>query len=188
MKLTLSKPTPRHARQRAGWTFMEMMVAMACGSIVLAAFVATTVTISNTMVAVSNYNDLNKTSRGGLDRFSRDVRNASAVGGSSTASTLILTNSYAGTTLIVYSWDGSNVVSRASTANGVTTSDTVLKNCESFSMNYFQRNPTNNFNFVTSAVPAQIKLVSVSWRCSRTVLGSKLNTESVQTATVVMRN
>jgi hypothetical protein len=63
-----------------------------------------------------------------------------------------------------------------------------LKNCDSFSFAYYQRNPTNNFTFVTTTNAAQIKLVSVSWRCSRQILGSKLNTESVQTATVVVRN
>jgi hypothetical protein len=32
------------------------------------------------------------------------------------------------------------------------------------------------------------KLINMTWKCSRTVLGSKLNTESVQTAQVVLRN
>ena len=36
--------------------------------------------------------------------------------------------------------------------------------------------------------PAICKLVSVSWRCSRTILGQKVNTESVQTAKIVIRN
>jgi len=28
----------------------------------------------------------------------------------------------------------------------------------------------------------------VSWKCSRTILGAKINTESVQTAKIVLRN
>jgi hypothetical protein len=32
------------------------------------------------------------------------------------------------------------------------------------------------------------KLVDVSWLCSRKILGRKVNTESVQTAKIVMRN
>jgi hypothetical protein len=64
----------------------------------------------------------------------------------------------------------------------------VLKNCDTFSLSYYQRNPTNNYGFVPTSSTSQIKLVSVSWRCSRKVLGVKLNTESVQTASVVMRN
>jgi hypothetical protein len=30
--------------------------------------------------------------------------------------------------------------------------------------------------------------VDVSWKCSRQILGEKVNTESVQTAKIVMRN
>lgn len=173
---------------RAGWTIVEMMVALSCGTIILAAFVATTVMVSNTMVSVGNYNDLNKMSRQTLDWFSRDVRNASSVSDASTSTMLILTNSYSGTKIIQYVWDGSNVLSRTESTSTTTNTTSMLTNCEVFSMSFYQRNPTNNFSFVTSAIPAQIKLISVSWRCSRTVLGSKLNTESVQTANVVMRN
>ena len=32
------------------------------------------------------------------------------------------------------------------------------------------------------------KLINMTRKCSRTILGSKLNTESVQTAQVVLRN
>ncbi len=36
--------------------------------------------------------------------------------------------------------------------------------------------------------PSICKLINMSWKCSRTILGSKMNTESVQTAQVVLRN
>ena len=173
---------------QAALTVMEMIVALACGSIILGAFVATTVVVGNTMVSVGNYNDLNKMSRQTLDRFSRDVRNAFRVGDNSTPTLLVLTNSYGGNKVIQYSWDGSNVLTRVEISGGTTNTTRMLTNCEVFSMSFYQRNPTNNFNFFTSVIPAQIKLISVSWRCTRTVLGSKLNTESVQTANVVMRN
>ena len=32
------------------------------------------------------------------------------------------------------------------------------------------------------------KLIDVSWKCSRKIMGEKLNTESVQTAKIVIRN
>jgi hypothetical protein len=188
MKLISTIPTRRKNKLRAAWTLMEMMVAIFCGSILLAAFVSTTVLIGKTMMSVGNYNDLNRKSRVTLDWFSRDVRNASAVSTDSTSTQLTLTNTFNGTTVIVYTWDGSNVVSRASIANGVTTRFIMLTNCDTFAMNFYQRNPTNNFSFIASASPSQIKLVSISWRCSRSVMGSILNTESVQTANVVMRN
>jgi hypothetical protein len=41
---------------------------------------------------------------------------------------------------------------------------------------------------LTASTPSQVKLISVSWRCSRTILGAKVNTESVQTAQICIRN
>jgi Tfp pilus assembly protein PilW len=166
---------------------MEMMVAMTIGGIILGAFVATTITVSRTMVAVGNYNDLNKFSRIALDRLNRDVRNANNVGVTSTTTQLILTNLFSGTSVITYKWDGSNIVTRTVTG-AAADSSYVLTNCDVFAFNYYQRNPTNNYDFVTTTHSAQVKLISVSWRCSRAVLGLKLNTESVQTAKVVLRN
>ncbi len=179
--------TKRRLRQCGGWTFMEMMVALACGTIVMLAFIATTISVATTMMAAGNYNDLNKSSRNTLDWLSRDVRNSTSVGASSSSTSVIITNS-TGATVITYAWDGSNVLSRTEVNSGSSIRTMMLTNCEIFSFSYYQRNPTNNFAFVSTTNPAQIKLVSVSWRCSRRILGAKLNTESVQTATVVMRN
>jgi len=32
------------------------------------------------------------------------------------------------------------------------------------------------------------KLINMTWKCSRTIFGSKRNTESIQTAQIVLRN
>lgn len=186
----LSSPTPFQPRgsSQSGWTLMEMMVALACGTIILASFVATTVMVANTMVAVGNYNDLNKMSRQTLDRFSRDIRNATSVGANASATSVTLTNTFNGPTVITYAWDGSDFVTRTEASSSGTNTTTLLTSCETFSMSYYQRNPTNDFSFIPTTIPAQIKMISVSWRCSRKVLGAKLNTESVQTANVVLRN
>jgi hypothetical protein len=166
---------------------LEMMVALAASAIVLTAFVATSITLSRTMVAISNYNDLDLCSRITLDRLSQDVRNSSAVSSASTATSLTLSNNYDGS-LITYAWDGTNSFTRTVQLNGTNSSSAMLTSCDSFAFAYFQRNPTNNLQFVSTTTAAEVKLVSVSWRCSRQVLGSKINTESVQTAHVVMRN
>jgi hypothetical protein len=64
----------------------------------------------------------------------------------------------------------------------------MLTSCDYLSFNGYQRNPTNNFQFLTASTPEQTKLISVSWRCSRKILGAKVNTESVQTAQICIRN
>jgi type II secretory pathway component PulJ len=176
----------RLGRFHAGWTLPEMMIALGLGTLVLAAMVAVSITVSRAMMSIGNYNDLDRKSSRTLDMFSRDVRNSAAIV-TNTSTYLLMTNSYEGS-LTSYGWDGSNVVNRTFTINGNTSRIAMLTNCDIFSFQYYQRNPNGNFIFVTSSVPAQIKLVSVSWKCSRTVLGTKLNTESVQTAIVVLRN
>jgi prepilin-type N-terminal cleavage/methylation domain-containing protein len=176
-------------RRRSGYTLMEMMVALTAGTSILGAFIVTTVTVSNTMVAETNYDELNQTSRNTMDWLSADIRNASCVSSDTTATYLKLTNTFRGTSTITYSWDGTNQLIRTTMAGGATnTVSTMLKNCEAFTLNYYQRNPTNNGAFVPTSSPSLTKLVSVSWKCTRAVLGVKLNSESVQTANVVLRN
>jgi len=60
----------------------------------------------------------------------------------------------------------------------------LLTGCDYFCFNVFQRNPTNQFWFPydCSTNAYMTKLVNVSWKCSRKILGAKVNTESVQTA------
>ena len=64
----------------------------------------------------------------------------------------------------------------------------LLQQCDYLSFSVFQRNPSNGFYFFPAATPATAKLVAVNWRCSRQILQQKVNTESVQTATIVIRN
>lgn len=172
-------------------TLVELMVAATAGLIVLGAFVAITLNVNTMMKSVGNYGDLDEHSRTTLDLLSRDVRNATAVSIASTVDELILTNTFSGTTIITYNWDGSNVLSRRYQTANTNLSQMVLTNCNYLAFDYFMRIPTNNLQFIniTNAVLTnEIKLVSVSWRCSRSIMGAKLNTESVQTAQVVLRN
>jgi hypothetical protein len=188
--------TGRRQQGRSGWTLVELVVAVAVGLIVLAAFVAITLSINASVVAVGNYNDLDKASRMTLDQLSRDVRNASSVSTASTMTILTLTNTFSGTNLITYRWTANSNVTRTVTSIvGVAaiagTPEVVLPNCDFLSFHYYIRIPTNNLQFVsiTNTVSTNlVKLISVSWRCSRSILGSKLNTESVQTANIAVRN
>lgn len=182
----------RRRRRTQGLSLLELLVAAAAGLIILGAFVAITININTMIRSAGNYGDLDEFSRNTLDVLSRDVRNASAVGVSSTSAELVLTNMFLGTNVITYAWDGSNLLTRTYAPNGQTNyTQIMLTNCDYLGFDYFMRVPTNNLQFIdiTNAFSTnEIKLVSVSWRCSRSVLGVKLNTESIQTAQVVLRN
>jgi hypothetical protein len=169
-------------------SLVEMMVALGCAAIIMTAFVATGITLSTTMLAVRNYNDLNQCSRNALDVMSRDIRNSWAVGNASTGTCLQLTNSNG--EVITYNFDGTSGFTRTDQTASATTTTILLTNCNAFNFQYFQRYPTNNMGFFTnsSGLATETKLISITWECSRTILGLKYNTESVQAAQVARRN
>jgi len=68
------------------------------------------------------------------------------------------------------------------------TKEVLLTQCDFLRFNVYQRNPSNEFSFYPASSPSLVKLIDVSWRCSRQILGRKVNTESVQTSKIVIRN
>lgn len=185
------KTSPSGHGQR-GFTLNELLITFGLTTLLAASFLAANLTLQKTFIAVSNYDDLNNLSRNTLDYMTRDIRNTTSVGASSTTTRLTLTNLYGGARIVTtYNWDGSNVIRSCLTITNNTSyseRETLLTSCDYLAFAYYQRNPTNNYSFYPTTAPDQIKLVSVSWHCSREILGSKINTESVQTANVVIRN
>jgi len=172
----------RRSQLRRGWTLVETMVAMFGGSIVLGSILATGNMVNSSLAAIVNYNELSKYSRNTLDVMTRDLRNTAVV--TAIGDTYVtVSNSITGDT-INYAWDGSDRFTR--TYNGE--SKVMLRGCDTLVFHGYQRNPTNGLQFLPASTPSQVKLISVSWRCSRQILGAKLNTESVQTAQICIRN
>jgi prepilin-type N-terminal cleavage/methylation domain-containing protein len=181
---TQFSPGRRRRSSQRGWTLMEMMVAVLLSTVILAAVISANISIARAMMATANYSDMNKTSRNALDLLSVDVRNATYVTNCSTSS-LTLVNTFSNVTKITYAWDGANHLTRTDNAGNVRV---LLSGCSYFDFNYYLRVPQANLQFVAAANPNLAKLISVSWICSRSILGSTRNTESVQTANFVVRN
>lgn len=181
-----------HGRlSRGGMSLVEMMVAVGVGSIALLAVMQLSMFTSRSFAALGNYADLDRASRNALDNMSRDIRQARVLDGYSTNSVKFMnmdTNSW-----FKYEWNPSTKEVTRSTGVGVSTtpqtSEVILKGCDYFRFRVWLRNPTEGFWFPYSATaqPALTKLVDVSWKCSRRVI-SQFNTESVQTAKIVLRN
>lgn len=165
-----------------GWTLVEMIVALAAGSIILAAILSTALFVSKSFIAMGNYTDLDRESRHALDTMSRDIRNAAGMSAYATNS-ITLTNQDG--SQFTYAWS-SNTTLLTRVSSGTTT--VLLTNCNILNFHIYQRNPANNFTFTVATNVAQAKLVDVSWRCSRNILGAIINSESVQTAKIVIRN
>ena len=180
MSITI-KPLPGNSRRRAH-TLIEMLVAVASGTCIMGSMMTTGITLTNTMVAIGNYCDLNRSSRHTLDVMSADLRNTAIV--TAASSNQVTVSNTLTADIISYTWDGSNKVTRVFNQ----TPTVMLVNCDFLCFSNYQRNPTSNFEFLPASTPSNTKLISVSWRCSRKILGAKINTESVQTAKICIRN
>jgi prepilin-type N-terminal cleavage/methylation domain-containing protein len=195
MKCTTASPVSRPHGAR-GMTLIEMMIAVGLGSMLLAMAASLWLFGSRSFAAMSNYTDLDARSRNALDQMSRDIRQATGVTAfQKTGSTkwLTVTNTALGKGA-TYTWSGSTgqlVCRRAGEADRV-----YLTGCDSWDFELYQRAPQKGGDYVfwpatnkAGAYDLSIcKLINMKWKCSRTILGSKLNTESVQTAQVVLRN
>ncbi len=183
--------------RRRGFSLIELMVATAIGSMVLAAVASLTLFGTRSSVALANYNELDARSRYALDVISRELRQANAVLDVETRppqKSITLTNAYE-QTRICLTWDAPNrrlVLERTGQPPLI-----ALLECDRWDFALYQRTPwvtpTNILYFpATNAAgrldPSLCKLISMSWRCSRQILQQKVNTESVQAAQIVLRN
>jgi hypothetical protein len=166
-----------------------MMVALMAGLMILGSVVYTSISLSHSMVAISNYYQLDTSSRNTLDVMSRDIRNAGVLTSYATNAITMVGTNYGGTPYwFTYNWDGSNMWRTYSNPASYTTT-LMLSNCAYLAFSNYTRVPQANFTFnAVSGGATRTKLISISWKCSRSILGAKLNTESVQTAKIVIRN
>jgi type II secretory pathway pseudopilin PulG len=173
----------RQLNRRGAWTLIEMMIGALVASVIFSALGALTVYTARSFVALGNYNDLDRYSRHALDVMSRDIRQTRKVW-SYTTNKLVFVD-YDNQTNLTYFWDPSTQVLTRQKGNEISV---MLTNCDYLSFGRFQRNPDVGFTFYPPATTPEIKLIDVSWKCSRAILGAKITTESVQTAKIVIRN
>lgn len=170
-------------------TLPEMMFTLSVGAILGAALLSFSLYAGKSFAALTNYVDLEQKSQIALDSLTREVRQANRVVSFSTTTLRgqVITNS-----ITFEDSDGLNlnytftndVLVR--TKNGA--SRVVLTNCDYLTFQVFQRNPMlAQWDQWSTSVATNTKLISVSWVCSRNILGARMNTESVQTAKVVLR-
>lgn len=183
-----------HSTAHAAFTLAEMMVAVATGSLLTAAVVALGLYTARSFNMIGNYVDLDAQSRYAADVLGREIRDASALQAFSTnnPSFLRLFNATTGQTItITYDTNSATLMF----AKSGQPTQTLLTHCNSWTFSLYNRYPnTNSITFYGATNSAGnldvkvCKVINMSWKCSRTVLGSPFNTESVQTAQIVLRN
>jgi Tfp pilus assembly protein PilW len=184
-------------RRLRAMTIMEVLVATGVGSIVLATVMSLSLFSTRSSMAVANYTDLDAKSRYALDVISKEVRQATAVSSyqsSTNSKSLTLTNSAAGVSSTL-TWNGSArtlVLQRTGQA-----ALTALTQCDQWNVALYQRTPlvtaTNILFYPATNTSGTLdlrlcKMIDMSWKCSRSILGQKANTENVQAAQLVLRN
>jgi len=175
-----SSKTPR--RNRRAFTLVEVMVTTAVSSIVMAAVAAMALYTGRSFAMLANYVDLDNTSRTALDIMTRDVRQVDSV--ESFASNKVSFVDYDLETL-TFAYDSD---SRTLTRIKGNERKELLRECDELTFRMFQRNTiSNTFDLVQSDNTYEGKAIDVSWICSRKILGAKVNTESVQTARIIIR-
>ncbi len=185
MNVTLIQNAAATNGSRRAMTLLEVLIAAMIATIVFAAIGTLAVFTTRSFVALGNYGDLDRASRNALDLLSRDVRQSRALTAYTPTRISLLDNDNVSTLIYNYNSSTGNFTRQSGSDTKV-----LLTQCDYLNFNIYQRNPSNNWSWypVASNQISTAKLIDVSWRCSRQILGQKVNTESVQTAKIVIRN
>jgi Tfp pilus assembly protein PilW len=180
----------QHPQDCRAFTLVDVSVGIAVSAVILIALMSFTSYAAKSFVAVENYVDLEQKSQNALDTMTGEIRQTQCLtnfGTRTLASGQDVTN-----TLTFWDFDNTNLT-YTFTNNQLIRSkagvDTVLLTDVDFlTFQLYQRNPKfGEWAQYDAADLATCKLISVSWVCSRSILGSRINTESVQTAKIVIR-
>ncbi|MBI3850608.1 MAG: hypothetical protein HY298_10115 [Verrucomicrobia bacterium] len=165
-------------------TLVETVIAVGIGSLVLAVIATFSIYSGRNFASMGNYVELDNASRKTLDQMIREIRGTTGLTAFQTNRLAFLDSD--GTSLI-YTYDPAQ---KTLTRFKPTSTNTLLTNCVSLQFGIYQRTPqTGGGGFVATTNPVTCKLVDLTWKCVRTnYLSTRLNTESVQTAKIVIRN
>lgn len=167
---------------RRGSTLAELSISIGVGALVLIALASIYLYSSRTFVMMGAHIDLDMANRLALDKISQEIRQADGV-------TSVGTNQFTfllkGAPVTLSYVPGTRAIFRQS--GGL--NEIVLRDCDAFSYEIFQRTPSNGvFGFFPTANPATAKVVRMSWRCSRSVGDQFENQSTLHSAQMVMRN
>lgn len=176
------------SRKQSGFLLAEALVAIGITSLLVLAICAFTMFSGHSFAALFNYVDLDDANRICMDQLTRDIRQANKVNSFATNSLELDTTSGGPASSVTYTYDAVNRnLTRLTLPDN--TSKVVLHDCDRFAFRVCKRPPIGgNYDLwdVTTTINTA-KVIDVSWLCSRTIFGRKENTESVQTARIVIR-
>lgn len=163
-------------------TLVETLVSVSIGGMVIAALCTLSFFSGRSFAAIGNYIELDAKSRNALDVMTKEIRQANAL---TNATPELLEFEDFDRSYLAYRYD-SAAKALYRIKGGVT--NKLLDGCDELFFGTFQRNPVGGtYDQYPTATPATTKLIQVTWTCSRQILGKTANTESVQSAKIVIR-
>ena len=164
-------------------TLIELMVAAAIGVLALIAVGLLSIYALRSFAGLSNYMELDKNSRNTLDRVTQIIRESDGV---LNWNQHLLVLSYRAKPLTIrYDAETKEVVMTDIEGN----QRMLLDGCNYFDFQIFQRNNMGGAyeHYHATMNESAAKLVQISWGCSRSLIGGLINSESVQSAKIVIR-
>jgi len=159
------------------------MVASTLALLVVAAIGSLSWYSSRSFAAIANYVDLDQASQLALDKMSQEVRQARQLVNYSPTS-LSLLDVDKNPLQFIYDAEARTLVR---VSNGET--NRLLTGCDFLQFSKYQHTTiSNTFDAYDPAYLTNTRLIQVTWVCSRKILGAKVNTESVQSAKIALRN
>jgi len=169
--------------QRAGFTLIEVLVAMALSLIVATVIGLLAYFSSRSFLAMSHYTDMAKNSRLALDKMSMEIRQTRQLTAFATNS-LTLLNLDGSTLRFTYDPTARTLVRASGTKTNI-----YLTDCDALQFWIYQHTvKSNTFDCYDPSVIANARLIEVLWKCSRPIMGVKAVTEDVQSAKIALRN
>jgi hypothetical protein len=167
----------------SAFTIIEVMVASALGLLGCLAIMLLTVFSSRSFIAIANYVHMDERSQLALDKMSLEIRQTRRL---IEFTPTALTFQDADNNPLRFHYD-EKARQLLRIQGGMT--NVFLNDCDSLQFSKFQRTPiSNSFDAYQTANVTNTKLVQVTWTCSRKILGAKMNTESVQSSKICIRN
>ncbi len=178
-----------HQNSRRAFTLMDMLVGIAVSGVILTALISFTMYAGKSMAGMANYVDLEQKSQNALDTMTSEIRATKFLVdyGTKVQNGATITNRLtfrdADDQNLTFHYTNNVLLRQKGGRNQL-----LLTNVDFLTFQVFKRNPVpNTYEQYPTSDAANCKLVSVSWICSRSILGNNLNTESVQTAKIVIR-
>ena len=184
----------------AGISLVEMLIAIGISGIVFAAVGMMIFFSGRSYAALANYVDLDNKSRSALDLMSKEIRQVDCVTNSATATLpggqvvtnrIVLSGKEADGTAytITYDYNPANQTLVRTKAGGTYAGmKTLLTGCTYLNFGMYQRVPIDGtLEQFNAADYATCKVVQLDWICSRRIFNKSDNTESIQSAKVVIR-